>query len=758
MNHLRIFVDFPWDASACMGTGAYSETMVRSLAQAAPEAVITLVVPPGAPRRIRLPNVAYASLPETEGLSEGTRQIALPAYLAAVKADCLFAPATLVPAVKVCPTVVTVHDLAFETHEKYYAPALTEYLKHWFPSALKSADRIVAISEPVKQDLLFRKRIPPGKVAVIEQPIRQTFLERLLEIGVEAELRALGVSSPFFFHVSNLSAHKNMEFGVRAFAAYLRRCPGASQDLLFAGGGYAPSAPPDLIALARILGIGDRVRYVGKVSDSALKALYQRCDAFLFPSLVEGWGLPVVEARTLGAKVIASPNVPSALSEERLPLEPDAWASELGNPEPREASAPGTTLGDAGNRLLGVIREAIEAYRRTTTPSFGIGQQGDEAASRGTIAIRGDWHSPSGFGQAARGVFQALECSGVRPIAVAVPKDSIQDKRLWRENLSLGTVEAALWIHHTPPDHFDLTLPGRHVGFVFWETDRLPKEIAGVEWRKALSRLDEIWAPSTFVAEVLRTSGVTAPIVQVPPPVDERVFSPGPRRPPPVDVPPGFDPSWTVFLYVGTWDHRKRPDLLVRNFSRAFTADDQALLLIKSYVTGDPSRDRTILGDWVVRSREGPGHVRVIPEVLSPGEMADLFRSATAFVTASRGEGYCLPAVQAMSAGKPVVATAWSSFQDFPVLPVDYQLRYVPSQVTLPGYTSDMRWAEIDENDLCEKLRWIHEHRNEARLLGKRGRNWVLQNCAPPVVGKRLQQRIQNLCRMNILPLPLEVV
>src|SRR6185295_11563868 len=100
---LHVYVDFPWDASACMGTGAYSETMVRALAQANPDSTITLIVPLGSPRRIQLANVNYTSLPATEGLSEGTRQISLPAYLDAVKADCLFAPASLLPAVKVCP-------------------------------------------------------------------------------------------------------------------------------------------------------------------------------------------------------------------------------------------------------------------------------------------------------------------------------------------------------------------------------------------------------------------------------------------------------------------------------------------------------------------------------------------------------------------------------------------------------------------------------------------------------------------------------
>src|SRR5262245_30179058 len=68
---LSIAVDFPWDASACMGTGAYSETMVRALAKARPDFRISLLVSGVAPRGIDLPNVRYISVPPTDVLREG---------------------------------------------------------------------------------------------------------------------------------------------------------------------------------------------------------------------------------------------------------------------------------------------------------------------------------------------------------------------------------------------------------------------------------------------------------------------------------------------------------------------------------------------------------------------------------------------------------------------------------------------------------------------------------------------------------------
>jgi len=738
---LRIVVDMPWDASACMGTGAYSEAMVRALAKAAPEARIILAVSVGHPRRIRLPNVAYASLPETEGLSEGTRQVALPSFLAASGADVLFAPASLVPCLKVCPTVATVHDLAFETHAEQYAPGLVSYLNRWFPSIFTSADRIVAISEVVRQDLVFRKKVDPRRVVVIEQPIREVFREALSPEEEHRQLVSLGIRGPYFFHVSNLGIHKNMEFGVRVLAEYLRRHPGARHQLLFAGGGFAPSRPPDLVEIARSLGIGDRVRYVGKVSDQVLKALYQRCEAFLFPSLIEGWGLPVVEARTLGARVFASPHVPSALPEEILPLEVGRWVERIESaPDPSRARTGHDFSEEAGERLLATMVEAIRVSGGSR-PTVAVRPRLGEPR----VAIRGDWYSPSGFGQAGRGVYQALESAGLQPLASLVPKDTIQDRRLWRKDVSLSHDPVDLWIHHVPPETMDLTLPGKHASFFFWETDRIPEES-----QRVLSRLDEVWAPSSFVAEVLAKTRLGVPVVQVSPPVDTELYAPGAPKPPAVDLPPGFDPSWTVFLYVGTWDPRKRPDLLVRSFTRVFGRRDRALLLLKSYVTGDPAKDREILVPWIQSAQESDAHVRVIPGVLPAREMAELFRAATAFATASRGEGYCLPAVQAMSSGKPVIAAGWSAFRDYVTLPVDYAVRAVPPEVTLPGYSPDQRWAEIDEADLGRKLRWVHENREEARQLGGKARQWVLENASLPVVGRRLKARIHDLCQSPV--------
>jgi len=729
MTDLRIAVDFPWDASACMGTGAYSETMVRALAKAAPNAEIILVVPKEGARRILLPNVRYETLRPADVRREGSRQVSLPCLLRDLEADCLFAPATLLPVVKVCPMVATVHDLTFAKWPEFYAPELLSHLAQWFDPSIRAADHLVAVSDEAKAELILQSGVPPDRVTVIRQPIRETLLSRLEAGDVQARLSRLGIERPFFFHVSNLAPHKNVRFALETFAGYLKVCPRSTHSFILAGGGFAPNRPPDPFVIARGLGIENRVRYVGKPADGDLKALYQACDAFLFPSLAEGWGLPVAEAGALGARVLASPHVPAAVKEDRIPLDLGLWVNTLLNAGERCPVAYVPPDFDAAGQELYRVLESATGRKR--------------AGGRSPrIALRADWRSPSGFGQAARNTFASLKAAGLQPACVPVEKDAIQDPRLWTGDATADVSDADVWVHHLPPSHFDLSLPGRHVALFCWETDRVPEA-----WVEPLNALDEVWVPAPFLREVLASSGVRTEVAVCPIAVDTEAYSPGARRTPRIDLPPGFDPAWTVVLYVGTWDPRKRPDVLVRAFSKAFGRNDRALLVLKSYVTGNPVNDRVILNEWVSQCRSGDAHVRVIHEVLTPDEIVDLFRFSTVFATASRGEGYCLPAVQALSCAKPVVAASWSALEETVSVPVQFTVENVPAEVRLPGYNSTQRWAVVDDVDLARQLRWVHAHRADAARLGRDGRAWVLQHASLPVVGRFLASRLEKLSK-----------
>ena len=516
---------------------------------------------------------------------------------------------------------------------------------------------------------------------------------------------------------------------------------------MVAGGANAPNRQPDLLAYAREHGVADRFRYVGRVGDEQLKALYQGCQAVLFPSLAEGWGLPVAEAAALGARVLASRNVPAA-APLGLELAPDAWASAMADGEKGRMHAHGVSSMDAGRKLMEVLVCAMDRPMPTATAS-GVLRERQPASGEAdgvSVAVCGDWRSPSGFGETARCLYGAMRYAGVSCQKVPVPKDQIQIPDLDDGGCRAVGGRPDVWVHCVPPDWINLGRDGKHVACFVWETDRLsPGHPLCAEWIKQLNRVDEVWVPARFISETLARSGVTTPVQTIPTPIDVDLYAPGARRAPPCSMPPGFDPTWTVFLYVGTWDDRKRPDVLVRAFCSAFGVRDRAVLILKSYVTGDVQRDTRVLQDWVNSARSGPAHVAVIPGVMATREMLALCQSATVFATASRGEGFCLPAIQAMSCGQPVIAAKWSAFRDYPVIQVDYETAYVPRKVRLPGYGPDQRWAVVDEDDLACKLAWAHSNRPAVAKLGQESRKWVLEHASIRAAGPRYHDRLLAL-------------
>ena len=356
----RIAVDMPWNNSSHMGTGVYSETMVRALAIAAPNSEILLIVPGDSDQTIDLPNVSYHVPKHTSSVPDWFRQIAIPSMLETLRADCLFAPATLVPSIKMCPTVATVHDLTFIEHPEYYGKGLVEMLQRAFRPALSSADWLIAISEETCNGIQRHFKVDNRRIRTVEQPVRDTFKLLLSPDNTQHILKTLGIKKPFFFHVSNLAPHKNIIFALDAFAEYLK-AESSNHNLVIAGGGIAPNRPPDFLARASALGISARVQYVGRLSDEYLKALYQECDIMLFPSLAEGWGLPVAEANSLGASVLASPLVPSASVGQRVPLLMQDWVAALQG-KPARLNASRNRHGErAGEQLLEVLTEAVNS-------------------------------------------------------------------------------------------------------------------------------------------------------------------------------------------------------------------------------------------------------------------------------------------------------------------------------------------------------------------------------------------------------------
>lgn len=198
------------------------------------------------------------------------------------------------------PQVVTVHDMTHEKFPRFYDNAGARRLIKRKKLCIDRADAIICVSNATKTALLETYKVPEAKISVIHHGVDDFFNTEYDKRAIEGLASAKGLTQPFILFVGNRSHYKNFDFFARSFASWGRR---GDFQMAVAGGGDFTPAERTLLAE---LGITSQVRHLGYVSEEELKALYCTCAAFVFPSLDEGFGLPILEAICCGARVVAS--------------------------------------------------------------------------------------------------------------------------------------------------------------------------------------------------------------------------------------------------------------------------------------------------------------------------------------------------------------------------------------------------------------------------------------------------------------------
>ncbi len=210
----------------------------------------------------------------------------------------------VLPAVVPCPTVVTIHDIIHLLYPRFLPNrAASLYAQRMFRHSVARADRIIAVSGNTRSDVLHHFDIPAEKVQVVYNGVEDRFRKLLTAAELDARLDDVGVRQPYLLFVGNPKPHKNLDRVIEAYARARSRA-GFNAPLVCVGA--RPGSDFKLQRRARQLGVGDHVQLIGHVPASTLPALYQGASLFLYPTLYEGFGLPVVEAMASGAPVITS--------------------------------------------------------------------------------------------------------------------------------------------------------------------------------------------------------------------------------------------------------------------------------------------------------------------------------------------------------------------------------------------------------------------------------------------------------------------
>jgi glycosyltransferase involved in cell wall biosynthesis len=207
--------------------------------------------------------------------------------------------------------VVTIHDIIHLLYPQFLPNRVAHlYARIMIRRALKVADRIITVSHNSKRDLVDHFGVAPARVEVIYNGVSRGFRQ---DVPGEERRRValkLNLPSPYLLFLGSDRPHKNARNVIKAFAEARRRGP-LPHALVLAG--PMPRNEGRVEALISALDLGAAIRRTGIVDDADMPGLFAGADAFLYPTLYEGFGLPVIEAMASGTPVLTSST--SALQE-----------------------------------------------------------------------------------------------------------------------------------------------------------------------------------------------------------------------------------------------------------------------------------------------------------------------------------------------------------------------------------------------------------------------------------------------------------
>jgi glycosyltransferase involved in cell wall biosynthesis len=441
--------------------------------------------------------------------------------------------------------------------------------------------------------------------------------------------------------------------------------------------------------------------------------LYAAADAYVLPTRGEGWGRPYMEAQAMGLPTIASAwggqlefmdQDTSWLVEGGLVDVPDD--AELFNSLYRGHRWFEPSVDDLAAKLREIAADPAAANQRAAPARERlISRFGSDAtvgtlreASLGAMRRFADPERPACI---IRGPFGSAASLAAVNDGLAAGLEDLGGTVHHRAPGAAPDGRALPGISHSWPHDFSPVSEGPTVMVVPWEYGAPP-----VEWvRDARLCADRVWVPSDYVRNQFVAGGMPSGIVEVVPNgFDPARFSPEGEA---LDLPRRAS---CTFLFVGGTIWRKGTDLLVAAWDQAFGPDDDVMLVIKDFGTGTWYRGQTLQSElrrYATRTDIAP--VIYLDQEVSSPEIASLYRAADVLVVPYRGEGFCLPALEAMACGLPVIHTGTGPTAEFVPDAGGWALEAsevpVPDHFDFPELAGEAHVQEVDHTALVTALR-----------------------------------------------------
>jgi glycosyltransferase involved in cell wall biosynthesis len=255
-------------------------------------------------------------------------QVVQPWQLRRARVDLHHGMAFVAPAITPCPFVVTVYDLSFLHYPQLFRAANRLYLRTMTRLSCRRARRVIAISESTARDIAQRLGVPPGRIDVAVPGVDARFFAPVDAAQCERFKSTWGLPRRFLLFLGTLEPRKNLVTLLEAYA----RLPSHKVKLVLAGGeGWLYE---DIYRAIERLNLGGAVLTPGYVPGGELTLWYACAEALVYPSVYEGFGLPLLEAMAAGTPVLASDtsSLPEAAGDTGMLIPPqdvDAWTAAL---------------------------------------------------------------------------------------------------------------------------------------------------------------------------------------------------------------------------------------------------------------------------------------------------------------------------------------------------------------------------------------------------------------------------------------------
>ncbi len=328
MNNQKIYnigIDARFFGTATStGIGTYTEELISNLLKVDTVNRYTIFAPPETVQFFPFysPNLDKRAVSFSH--FSVAEQLKLPALLRSANLDLIHYTNFNTPILfRAVPSVVTIHDLTL-----LFFPGRRH--KGWFrrwvfrviiQQSCRNATRVIAVSHATKADIVKYLGIPEEKIDVVHEagPAR---IQAIKDVNkTEAIVGRHGIDRPFFLYVGQWRQHKNLVRLIRAFGL-LRHRHSLDHQLVLVG--KIDPLAPEIQATINQLGLQRHVVLTGYVADSDLPHFYSAAEAFVFPSLYEGFGIPPLEAMAAGTPVLSSSVsvMPEVLGDAALYFDP----------------------------------------------------------------------------------------------------------------------------------------------------------------------------------------------------------------------------------------------------------------------------------------------------------------------------------------------------------------------------------------------------------------------------------------------------